>query len=144
MSRWGYYSPLWVGFVIGLILLKSTFAQGPEELAWVYWGKLLAGAVILALVTQLGMLGAQGAFAQVLPAPGGKSIRGRVAVVAGIFVLGAIVASAVAGFLYADRNEGTALASMIVAGLAGAMLISAAIAYFWGMPAAVEDFGGKD
>lgn len=145
MSRWGYYSPLWIGFVVGLILLKSMIAQGPEEESLVYWSKLLGGAVIAAFVTQLGMLGAQGAFAQVMPATGGRSIRGRVAVVSGVCILAAIVSAAVSGFLFADSTtEGTNLAGVVVACLAGALLVAAGVSYFWGMPAAVDDFGGKD
>ena len=90
------------------------------------------------------MVGAQGAFAQVLPAPGGRSIRGRIAVVSGGLILATLLLALIAAVLFKDKTEDLRTVARVIGAGAMGTAVSALIAYFWGMPAAVADFGGKD
>ena len=144
MTRFGYYSPAWIGALVAGVLLHSMMQKDLAISTAAYWTWLASGVGLAAIVCQLGMLGAQGLFAQVLPAPGGKSIRGGVAVLAGAFVLAGIGLGVVSAFLGFENWEGAAIAARIFAFTAGGSLIAAAVAYFWGWPLAVTDFGGRE
>ena len=138
MSFWTYFSPSLLGAGLALILYWNGLQTMPDRSAGLHVVYAAGWAVIAAAASQLLMMGAQGAFAQVLPAPGGKSIRGRGAVVAGASILAAGVLAAAAVLLYA---EGLNAPGLIAAIAGGAALATAAIAYFWSMPIAVADFG---
>lgn len=145
MTRFGYYSPLVVGAgVAALLLWNSPELHARFARPAAYWSAYLAACAIGGLLCQMLLLGGQGAFARVLPVPGGRSIRGTTAIVGGGSALAAVFCLAVAGFLYAERSEGMLVASYAFAVGAGAAMLTAAVAYFWGMPAALADFGGRD
>jgi hypothetical protein len=131
MTRFAYYSPFWIGALIWLGILT---AQGDS----VFGDPLLLGSVLAAgLTCQLVMIGVQGAFAQVLPVPVGKSIRGRGAVVTGSLILAASVAFATSGLIAMDEVTRAA----VVIGVIGAALALCALgAYIWCLPAAARDF----
>jgi hypothetical protein len=136
MGPWTYYSPLWLGALLVLALNDSLRALmiWPEWLEWL----AVAGVAILAGVqAQVLMIGAQGLFAQVLPVPIGKSIRGGPAVLAGTLLIGWVLLSAAAVLL---GLEEIALPAKSV-GVAALVLLAAALAvYVWSLPAAVADF----
>lgn len=145
MTRSGYYSPLWVGAAAtGLLLWNSPELHARFGRPATYWSAYLGACALGGLLCQMLMIGAQGAFARVLPVPGGKSIRGTTAIIGGGAALAAVFLLAVAGFLYAERSEGLLVAAYAFAIGAAAALVTAGIAYFWGLPAAVADFGGRD
>jgi hypothetical protein len=140
MGRWTYYSPLLVGTIVGFVL----FATYREFVAWHGWA-LWAGGVGLALLAGLGcqlvMFGTQGAFAQVLPAPSGRSIRGRGAVVTGGLVLAAFGLGLVSAVLHGE--EGLLAWYRVAGGLGLASFIAAIVAYLWSVPTAARDFGNE-
>lgn len=138
MSFWGYYSPSLLGAALALILYWNGLQGMPARSPGMHVLHAAGWAVAAAAACQLLMIGAQGAFAQVMPAPGGKSIRGRGAVVSGASILAGGVLAAAAALLYA---EGLGAPGLVAAIAAGAALATAAIAYFWSMPIAVADFG---
>ena len=145
MTRFGYYSPLWIGMgITGLLLWNSPELHARFAQPATYWTAYLVACALGGMLCQMLMIGAQGAFARVLPVPGGKSIRGTTAIVGGGSALAAVFCLVVAGFLYAERSEGLLVAAYAFAIGAAAALVTAAIAYFWGLPAAVADFGGRD
>jgi hypothetical protein len=137
---WGYYSPFLIGIALTFLQSDSIFRQLdlwaalPTELRWAAVAalSLLAGAAC-----QLLMAGAQGAFAQVLPVPFGRSLRGRPAVVSGAGLLTGVGLLGAAVLL--QSPEFPALRNGL-AGLGGASLLIALGAYLWGLPAAVRDF----
>ncbi len=142
MGPWTYYLPFIVGLLLPFGLHQAFFSSarmaGLE--AWQQWGLLGLYGVGLAVSFQALMIGAQGAFAQVLPVPIGRSVRGRSAVVAG----GALIATVLVGmatlFLYDQGSEGPGLIAAIITGVAA--LISL-IAYVWAWPLAVRDFASR-
>ena len=76
-------------------------------------------------------------FAQVLPVPVGKSIRGRGAVITGCLILAASVVSGASCLIAMDEVTRAA----IVIGVIGAALVLCALgAYIWCPPAAARDF----
>lgn len=136
MGFWAYYSPFWLGALLfaGGYLHTADRTASPLglHLLTAFLGGLGAGVLL-----QLLMFGAQGAFAQVLPVPAGRSLRGRPAVVAGFSLLLSIGAAAVAWMLYAETLHTAAwIAGILAAGAA----LGALITYLWGLPAAVQDF----
>jgi MFS family permease len=145
MGRFTYYSPSVVGFVLAL-LSRDLYKQSlPIEDSWQHWVALLLVAVAAGLLAQFLMVGVQGLFAQVLPVPGGRSIRGRAAVTAGGFSLAGVALGIVAAMLAAERGDdgvGTLLGWVTVGVtiLAGAALMLAAAVYVWNWPAAERDF----
>lgn len=142
MGRWTYYSPLLLGFVFILLLNDSL-----REQQWMLpltplrqWLAVLGLAVGFGLLVQLVMVGAQGAFAQVLPVPGGRSFRGRPAVLGGASLVAAVAATIVAAFLY---NEGLRSAAWTLGVVAAVAYLLVCLVYFWSMPIAVHDFGAR-
>lgn len=139
MGPWTYYSPLWIGLLLVAVMSDSIFewdlvATAP---AWVKLAALCGVGVAVALALQLGLIGAQGAFAQVLPAPAGRSIRGPAAVFVGWSILSSITLLA-AAFLFS--NEELAQVWRVVGGIGGACGLMAAVAYVWSWPVAQQDF----
>jgi len=137
MGFWTYYSPLGLGFLLTLALHDTIRAHGPVLPGWAEWPFLVGLGLGVGLVCQLLMIGAQGLFAQVLPVPVGRSIRGRAAVVGGGLIVAGVALAAVACLLY---WEGLRAASLIVAALSGTAAGGAAITYIWSWPVAVRDF----
>lgn len=140
MGFWGYVSPFFAG-------LGFTLIQYPAVLSWLdaltplpealRWLALIGLALLAGVAAQLLMIGAQGAFAQVLPVPFGRSLRGRAAVISGTALL--IGVSCAAGAVLLHSREFPMLFNILgIAGLAG--LTVALVAYFWGMPSVVRDF----
>ena len=99
---------------------------------------MIAGIALGAgLVCQLVLLGTQGAFAQVLPVPGGRSIRGPAAVFTGaalLFALGCGGAAAVLGL------EQVGLFASLLTVVSGLLALTAIATYVWCWPAALRDF----
>lgn len=140
MNRWTYYSPLWVGALLALPLHQTIAESWPGLPTKLYWPFVVAVSIVVGVLCQLMLIGAQGAFAQVLPVPGGRSIRGRGAVVAGaLLMLGLTVVVAAALLASEEFGAGTAIAGA----LGGALLISSAVTYAWCWPAAIRDFADE-
>ncbi|HPM23412.1 MAG TPA: hypothetical protein PLP66_05865, partial [Phycisphaerae bacterium] len=76
MGRATYYSPLWLGALL-VLALNEPLRVGltlPDATEWLIVAAL---AIAAGLQSQVLLVGAQGAFAQVLPVPWGRSVRGR-------------------------------------------------------------------
>ena len=138
MGRWTYYAPLWLGTLLAAGLYAANLAQLPPWPAWVHVVAIVVGAPLVGLGLQLGLIGAQGAFAQVLPVPWGRSIRGGGAALAGSLLLLWFALGLICALL---RSEGLVIAALVVGALALASLVAAVIVYVWHLPAAVRDFG---
>ncbi len=142
MGRWTYYSPFFLGLVLvaalssSLIALEDVAALAPAA----RWAIVSGVALLAGLELQTAMVGAQGAFAQVLPVPGGRSIRGGGAQAAGTLLLLAAALGIVGGLI---RSPESSLPSNVVWSLAGAALLGSGIIYFWCWPTAVPDFPSK-
>ncbi len=137
MGPWAYYSPLLAG-IAGTWALNDTVREqlpvmGPAS-TWL----LVAGvSLLVGLQAQVLMFAAQGAFAQVLPVPIGKSMRGGVAQMAGWFLLGWVVVSSVTVVIGLES-----VGRAVVPGVIGmGMLLVAVGTYIWGLPTAQADFG---
>ena len=135
MGPWTYYSPLWVGAGFVVLLNDALRRLVPLWPAWGQWLLVAAAAVGTGVLCQLVLIGAQGAFAQVLPAPGGRSVRGRTAAVTGWLILAWCAGQAFLG-LTLISGDLRAYAGAI----SGALLVAAAVSYLWSLPEAVEDF----
>lgn len=139
MGRFTYYAPLWLGTALAAVMLLTY--RGLLALAdWQFWLLLCVGSPLVGLVCQLAMIGVQGAFAQVLPVPGGRSLRGRPAMLAGAALLAALALGS-AGALLAIERVGPAAITLGV--LALAATFTAIIVYAWNLPTAVRDFTGE-
>lgn len=139
MSRWTYFSPLWLGAL--LVLALNELVRGALA-AWspgAQWAVILGGAVVFGLHCQVLMLGAQGAFAQVLPVPGGRSVRGGPAMAAGWLLIAWFGLSIVTGMLAYKQAWGAVL---VLGVSSAAALIGALVIYIWQIPAAEADFEG--
>lgn len=137
MGRWTYYSPLLIG-VIGVLLINDSLRAGlPTMEPWLQWVFVAIAAVNVALACQVLLIGAQGAFAQVLPVPRGRSIRGSAAVAGGWLLIAWITLGFVARLLY---GEDVMLAAYILGGASLAAFIAFAIVYIWNIPVAAKDF----
>ena len=140
MSAWTYYSPLWLGALLVLALNDSLRAALPPMEPWKTWLVVAGVAVAVAVQSQVLMIGAQGAFAQVLPVPVGRSIRGGGAVGSGWLLIGWVVLSAVTVLLGHEAVTRAAIvlgvASLFALGGAGAI-------YVWSIPAAQPDFAAR-
>lgn len=137
MGRGAYYAPGLVVAALALIVYVDNTDQLPP---WENWQHVLAGAgfaVGAALIAQLAMVGAQGAFAQVLPVPGGRSVRGRSAAWAGGLVLVWFGLGLVAAVLGAERIR---VGPWVFAGISLAPLLLALGIYVWALPTAQRDF----
>jgi hypothetical protein len=137
MSFWAYYSPLGVGVLLTLMLHESVWGHAPLLPMWAHWPFVLSVGLGVGILCQLMLIGVQGAFAQVLPVPVGRSIRGQAAVVGGCLIIGCVVLAAVAGLL---QSEGLATAALAVAALSLASVAGAVITYVWCWPTAARDF----
>ena len=141
MTAWTYYCPLWLGALLVLAMnevLRAAFPRLTPEAQWVIVG---AAAIVTGLACQVLMIGAQGAFAQVLPLPRGRSIRGRGAVVAGGLLVAGVGLAGVATLL---GFEEVTTAAIVIAGLSLAAWAGAVVVYVWNIPAAVRDFSPKE
>jgi hypothetical protein len=137
MGRWTYYSPLLIGSAAAALLLATYRQFLPQLPAWQSWLLFAFAAILAGLACQLMMLGAQGAFAQVLPATRGRSVRGGGAMLAGwLIIIGELLV--VVALLLAV--EGVRLAAFTIGGLALLTLLGAVAAYLWLWPTAVRDF----
>lgn len=140
MGRWTYYSPSYIGAAVAALLL-ATYGQFLGGLpAWGYWAYVIGVPVAAGLACQLLMLGAQGAFAQVLPAAGGRSVRGSGAMLAGWLLIFGEVLSIVALLL---RVEHADRAATIIGCLGVLTLLGAVATYVWLWPTAVRDFANE-
>jgi hypothetical protein len=142
MNRWTYYSPLALGALFGLLARDFYEHLLPGE-PWQAVATVTGIAIGFGLLAQLALVGVQGAFAQVMPVPGGRSIRGRAAVVIGALLLAALVGGIVAAILYGEGlgEEGLLpTVALLIAILAAAAAIGAAGVYAWSWPAAERDF----
>lgn len=140
MGRFTYYSPFGLGFALILILHGWVRESCPPVLVawpWLYVGLVALG---IGLLCQLVMIGVQGAFAQVLPAPGGRSIRGGAARLAGGLLIGCGVTALIGALL---RSEGLAAAPWVLLGLSPIQAAGAILVYIWSWPAALRDFADK-
>lgn len=138
MGRWTYYSPLWLGAVLVLAMNDALRASLPPAEPWRQWLIVAGIAVAVGLQSQVLMIGAQGAFAQVLPVPWGRSIRGGSAAAAGWLLIAWVGLSAITVLLghEAITTAATVLGLLSLAALGGALVI-----YVWNIPAALPDFG---
>lgn len=140
MGAWTYYSPLGLGIVLTLVLHETIRAHAPAMAAWAEWPFVIGLAIGVGLLCQLLLVGAQGAFAQVLPVPMGRSIRGRGAMVGGWLVIGCVVLASAALLLWV---EGLVIAGLVSGVLSLLCAAGAAGAYIWCWPVAVRDFDGR-
>jgi hypothetical protein len=136
MGRWTYYSPLVLGTLLVVAMNESLRAM----LTWSDWAEWLVVtgvAVAVGIQCQVLMIGAQGAFAQVLPVPFGKSIRGGAATLAGWLLIAWVILSAITVLL---GFEAVTQAAVVVGIASLAALASMIVVYVWSLPAAVADF----
>ncbi len=136
MGRWTYYSPFFIGGVAAA-LVYATYRPVAGGATWQHWAWLVLVGIQAGIACQIVMLGAQGAFAQVLPAPGGRSIRGSGAMLAGWLILIGVVLAAAAGLL---AVEGVSVAAAVVGCVALLVLLGAVATYLWLWPTAIRDF----
>jgi hypothetical protein len=137
MGRWTYYSPLVLGILLVVAMnesLRATLTL-PD---WAEWLIVAGVAAAVGIQCQILMIGAQGAFAQVLPVPFGKSVRGGAATLAGWLLIAWVVLSAVTVLL---GFEAVTQAAVVVGIVSLAALASMVVVYVWSLPAAVADFG---
>ena len=137
MGYWTYYSPLGIGFALTLVLHESVWANTTNLPEGAHWPLVAGVGIVVGLLCQLLLIGIQGAFAQVLPVPVGRSIRGRGAVIGGLLIIATLALGAVAGLL---RSEELSRTAMIIGGLSLAAAVGALIAYIWCWPMAIRDF----
>ena len=137
MGPWTYYSPLWLGAALVLALNDALRAGLPPMAPWVRWLVVAGVAVVAGLQAQVLLIGAQGAFAQVLPVPWGRSIRGGAAAGAGWLLMAWVGLSCTTVLLgyEAVTQAAVALGILSATALAGALLV-----YLWNLPVAVADF----
>jgi len=141
MGAWTYYCPLWLGALLVVALnetLRGAFPRLTAEAQWLVVGLAAVGA---GLACQALMIGAQGAFAQVLPLPRGRSIRARGAVGAGWLVIAGVGLGGVATLL---GFEEVTTAALVIGGLSVAAWAGAAVVYVWNIPTAVRDFAREE
>jgi hypothetical protein len=142
MGPWAYYAPFWIGLLLPFGLQQAVFAHPfVAALAPAFqWAALTLLAILLALELQLLMIGTQGAFAQVLPVPGGRSIRGRGAVVTGVLIVASVVLSWIVQLLWSDGLSRPG----IVVGICGLVAaVTALLIYLWSWPMAARDFASR-
>ena len=140
MGRWTYYSPLFFGAGLAAIMFATYAKFMPVMPTWRYWLVIVGGCLGVALGCQLLMVATQGAFAQVLPVPGGRSVRGRGAVLAGWTLLLGVVLGFAAVLLGIEQVKSAAL---LVAGVSLASTLVALITYIWCWPTALRDFADE-
>lgn len=142
MGPWTYYAPFLIGLLLPFGLQQAVFAH-PTVAAMssgAQWAALVGLALLLAVQFQLLMIGAQGAFAQVLPVPGGRSIRGRAAVVAGSMIIASQIPTWIIQLLW----SGSLSAPVFVVGSIGLIAgATAVLIYLWSWPLAARDFASR-
>ncbi len=141
MGPWAFYSPLFFGALLVLAMNEPIRGLMPRLPPATQWTVIAGVAVLAALQSQILMLGAQGAFAQVLPVPIGRSLRGRPAVVAGWLLILWVVLSATTALLAVEQVTTAAYVTGVIA--IAALAVAAGI-WIWGWPTAVADFGRDD
>jgi hypothetical protein len=140
MGRWAYYSPLFVGIMLVVLVNDALRTALPTLAAGWQWLIVAGAALAVGIQCQVLMVGVQGAFAQVLPVPRGRSIRGPGAVIGGwLLVLWVGLAGAAALLQYG----GVGPAALVVGVAALAALLAAGLVYVWSLPAAMADFGSE-
>ena len=137
MTAWTYYSPLWLGALLVLALNDTLRAVLPPMEPWKTWLAVAGVAIAVAVQAQVLMIGTQGAFAQVLPVPIGRSIRGGAAAGAGWLLIAWVVASAITVLL---GHEAVTRAAVVLGAVSLIALGGAAVIYVWNIPAAQPDF----
>lgn len=140
MSRWTYYCPLWLGAIIAAAVGYSALGQLPPMATWLLYVLYVAGCLLTGVQCQLAMIGAQGLFAQVLPVPHGRSIRGGAAMLGGTFLLGWVALSVVTALLWTEKLP---VAPLVLAVVSVLCLAGAVITYVWCWPVAVRDFDSR-
>lgn len=136
MNAWTYYSPLWGGAIAAGVVYYNILETVPPTWRYAGW----AGCIVAALICQLLMIGAQGAFGQVVPVIGGRSIRGSGALLCGSLILAGTGLLLIGGLL---TYETVTLGGRFVMVAGGAGLVTALGTYFWNIPAAVRDFADE-
>ncbi len=137
MGPWTYYSPLWLGMILALLSHDTIRAHSTDPESWQAWMLVVGVGAGIGLLGQLLLIGAQGAFAQVLPVPRGRSIRGRGAVVGGLLIIACVALCGIAALLWSEELAAASWA-LLAAGLAAGA--GAIITYIWCWPVAVRDF----
>ncbi len=141
MNALTYYSPLWLGVLIVVALNESVRGMVPTYSPAAQWGVVSIVAIVAALQCQVLMIGAQGAFAQALPVPFGKTVRGGYAVFAGWMLIAWVGLSGVTVLL--GYQAVTAASRMV--GIASFAALGVFFAtYFWSLPTATADFSTRD
>ncbi|MGD8450272.1 MAG: hypothetical protein PVJ57_00510 [Phycisphaerae bacterium] len=141
MGRFAYYSPVLLGMALVASLYTSVLDYCPAGLQsaqWAFVGMVALGAGV---ACQLVMVGAQGAFAQVMPVPRGRTVRGPAAVATGVLLLAALGLGSAAG-LMALESAGPLATGLAVAGGASAAVML--VVYIWSSVTAVRDFAEED
>jgi hypothetical protein len=138
VGPWVYYAPLWLGSLLAAGLYLGNLGQLPAWPVWVHVIVVVFGAPLVGLVLQVALVGAQGAFGQVLPVPRGRSIRGGGAIFAGGLLLAWFAFTLVCVLLCVEQ---LLVAAFVVGVLAVVSLAAAGIVYAWNLPTAVRDFG---
>ncbi len=137
MTALRYYTPLWLGTLVALALFSNSYPQLSHEPLWWRLLLVLGGCPLVGVICQLCLIGAQGAWAQVLPVPVGRSIRGRGAVVAGSLLLATLALGLIGAYLWGEELR---MAAMILMLSGAAALVGATLTYIWHLPAAQPDF----
>lgn len=140
MGRMTYYSPILLGFVVVLMLNPTIRENAPHMSSSLIWPFVIAIGLLAGLACQLVMVGAQGIFAQVLPVPGGRSIRGGGAYWGGWCIIKAIIHGCIALLLGFDELK---VAASVFLGLAIASAATAIAIYGWSWPTAIRDFADE-
>lgn len=142
MGRATYYSPFGLGVIITLLMHGDIVKLGQVATLppAAQWAVVVLISLIVAVHMQLLMIGAQGAFGQVLPAPIGRSIRGRGAVLAGVLMIAYVGVGAAALLI---RSDEFALVSNMLLIAAGAGIAAAIVTYVWCWPVAAHDFDDR-
>ena len=140
MGRWTYYLPLLLGTLLTPVLVVTHRDLLPALPPWQFWVLALGLGPAAGLLCQLVMVAAQGAFAQVLPVPGGRSVRGRAAVAAGTLLLLGL-GLGLAAILLAFEQIG--VVAIVLGILCGGAALAAIVAYAWSLPTAVRDFADE-
>ncbi|MBK8916117.1 MAG: hypothetical protein IPM64_16230 [Phycisphaerales bacterium] len=134
MSIWTYMMPLWGGVILGVIVAINGM---PPQADWGHAARAAAGIALFAGWCQFAFIGYQGASAAVLPAPGGRSIRGGGATFTGGMMLIAAAFSAALVLLWLREFA----MGVTIAGIGtGAFGLTAGVAFFWNLATAVADF----
>lgn len=141
MGRMTYYAPLLIGFLFGAATANLAFPELDAASRWWFWTGVVLMGLQVGVVCQTAMIGAQGVWAQVLPVPGGRSIRGQIAVFSGTCLLASMVTGVASGLLLLEDMTTPAL---IVGVLHWALLLTAIGGYIWGWPLARRDFADVD